>query len=1224
MTNSEFGGFDFTLSVLPIATLRLSKIFLLNNEDYQSLGGDNICGLDGIKQSVIVNSSDISHRALYNHTYENVIDGIDIAKLGNAVEQKSIRVIDFNHDYSLLPETVNSFDPNGDIYNQTTGLTSPKSGKLTLRSINLKGKGGSAVTPPIIFNYDYPDEDQYKGQIAVSSVPQASDRKGTIQISGNNLKIGDIIKFTVNGILYYCTILKLDTGTTYQVLYLDKLPGAISGYISATKTKNPPYNKDAYDMWGAYKSDYIQMNNENISRITTPISSQNTDVWSLRQIRSSLGAITKIDYESDDYNNSVLVKNSSFTISDIGPGNSGLKLTINNGGYDLRNILKAGNKIELLFLRYVTPSLWGDIAGFYEPYPVSNAIIKSVSDNSIEVTELGNLYESGDYGYGNVYSKSPIGGNVFIGNGNRFYGGGIRTKSISISDPIQKNTHITSYEYNKNASQSSGVTSFEPTTFPIYDFPNVPISELNAYKKVLYKSMHKLLTIAREIPSPGVMYEYVTVKDFVIGEDGEKRPVLGKSTYQYEVFNENMLGIKEYQFTQSASIDTRNISLIDYTTRVGNLKRIIHYDDKDKKLNETINHFLHDDESSKSFASNVESYQSKLGAFNYQGLIQERYADARRLVNGNNSFIKELMIMSQREQYPSIPLGTTIIDYKNGTKATSENLAFDFYSGTVIKSLTTDSYGNRFLSEVTPAYKKYPNSNMGLKVKNILNKNMLIQEATNYTFKVDGNNNKIGLVSANVQTWSNNVLVLTGDNAGSSIKQDGVNNLVGNVWRKQSAYKWLYSVASKDGLTPIGNFLAFDFSVGANNSSNWVKSSEITLYNVYSKDLEGIDINGNSATTKIGHNNSKVIVSGGPAKYNEIAFSGAEEIPDLNGKFSGNVSKGDATIINTIAHTGRQSLKTMNGQRGFIYTISSPNLIVGKDYVASVWVKNFTTSAPAASALYYKINGGAPIYSNVTSKKAGDWYLINLRIPGSQIPTGAVLEVGAVNNATSGEVYFDDFRFQPLNSSSLAYVYDPWTGELNYILDNNNLFSKYEYDNAGRLVKTSRETLNYGVKLVAESNYNYGQQYGSIEDWKRTGITRCQLINGVYTGFLEEEQKDTNSKSATYNSTRWVRTEQSANCRYTTIFLYTQVSSGYEMVLQNAYKSYTFSLPISGSMQQQELNILPGNYSVYVRSLSGNAPYGEYRVQVGGNTQSTPTGFSNVNLNADQTIMIYK
>lgn len=197
----------------------------------------------------------------------------------------------------------------------------------------------------------------------------------------------------------------------------------------------------------------------------------------------------------------------------------------------------------------------------------------------------------------------------------------------------------------------------------------------------------------------------------------------------------------------------------------------------------------------------------------------------------------------------------------------------------------------------------------------------------------------------------------------------------------------------------------------------------------------------------------------------------------------------------------------MNGQRGFIYTISSPNLIVGKDYVASVWVKNFTTSAPAASALYYKINGGAPIYSNVTSKKAGDWYLINLRIPGSQIPTGAVLEVGAVNNATSGEVYFDDFRFQPLNSSSLAYVYDPWTGELNYILDNNNLFSKYEYDNAGRLVKTSRETLNYGVKLVAESNYNYGQQYGSIEDWKRTGITRCQLINGVYTGFLEEEQK---------------------------------------------------------------------------------------------------------------------
>ena len=65
----------------------------------------------------------------------------------------------------------------------------------------------------------------------------------------------------------------------------------------------------------------------------------------------------------------------------------------------------------------------------------------------------------------------------------------------------------------------------------------------------------------------------------------------------------------------------------------------------------------------------------------------------------------------------------------------------------------------------------------------------------------------------------------------------------------------------------------------------------------------------------------------------------------------------------------------------------------------------------------------------------------------------------------------------PVESSMTSYVYNDWD-ELSYILGANNLATKYEYDDAGRLVKTYVETMDQngltgGFKLVKEINYNY-------------------------------------------------------------------------------------------------------------------------------------------------------
>ena len=61
----------------------------------------------------------------------------------------------------------------------------------------------------------------------------------------------------------------------------------------------------------------------------------------------------------------------------------------------------------------------------------------------------------------------------------------------------------------------------------------------------------------------------------------------------------------------------------------------------------------------------------------------------------------------------------------------------------------------------------------------------------------------------------------------------------------------------------------------------------------------------------------------------------------------------------------------------------------------------------------------------------------------------------------------------------VSYVYNQWD-ELSYILDNNNIYTFYEYDDAGRLTSTTRESFQQvygtgGVVKLAEVNYNYGK-----------------------------------------------------------------------------------------------------------------------------------------------------
>lgn len=210
------------------------------------------------------------------------------------------------------------------------------------------------------------------------------------------------------------------------------------------------------------------------------------------------------------------------------------------------------------------------------------------------------------------------------------------------------------------------------------------------------------------------------------------------------------------------------------------------------------------------------------------------------------------------------------------------------------------------------------------------------------------------------------------------------------------------------------------------------------------------------------------------SKYEEFTFSGAEDRLSVSSNFfGGEVALGSGTIVTTPVHTGTKALSVTSGY-GFVFKSSSLSpengVIANKTYRASVWANSTN------GRIYYKINGGtevcpAPVISSAVTVPGGTWYRIDLVIPIGAISNPAI-EVGV--KSASGTVVFDDFRFQPNDASVSAYVYNPLNFNLEYVLDNDNIYTRYEYNNRGLLVKTYAELIRYGgEKLMTESSDNF-------------------------------------------------------------------------------------------------------------------------------------------------------
>jgi Family of unknown function (DUF5977) len=793
-----------------------------------------------------------------------------------------------------------------------------------------------------------------------------------------------------------------------------------------------------------------------------------------------------------------------------------------------------------------------------------------------------------------AWMSNSYGGNLFINSTVPLYGGGIRVKSLSETEQmpgpapgtasVPGVTRTTSYTYTDNNGNCSGVSSYTPAlAVSCFDFPSqftyqfyqgINLS-VAAEKSLYYKSFRRiyennaslLFSIARELPAPGVMYSDVSVSWQVQNPDEpvpRNKDGASRTEYQFEVIKGNMVGriVPVLNPTQTGRTVTpaplydqsaRYYAMDKFISCIGNTKSIIQYDDKGNKLTETDNHYLHDNliNTDLMVQTFMTDYKNLLAQYNYQGYIQERFGEAKMVSQQNTSPTNGVNIqgvkltITGREEYPCIYTGQTVINYVNGTQTTSKNLAYDFYSGAVTETLETDAYGNNIRTETVPAYKQ--NLAMGLKVTNPNNLNMLTQAGETRVWKVDGSNNTVGLVSASVNTWTNQFAALDID--GSSHIQDGrMEGLFpnGNVWRMQNTYNWMVpNTPVSGGLTPSANYVPYKYTAGAVQDSRWVQTGAITTYDVFSKALEGTDINGIYSATRMNYGESKVILTGSPANYYEIAFSGAEDA-GLSQTGAAFVKAADGVVSSGtgVAHTGAQSLLLgVSGKKGFLYSVpvvasGAGGVVAGRTYTASVWVKPVGGTASNVN-LYYSVNGtikNTPASSAASSasstKIAGGWTLINMTVNGSDLTAGSTLNVWCENDHATATAYVDDMRFQPLNASTTAYVYDPFSGDLTDILDNNNLYTRFEYDAAGRLIHIYKEKLNSaqftgGEFKTKQYQYNYSApQFASAPVNESLSKNNCPLSgqvgslvpvsfpNGAYTSFFSPG--DANAIAAVY------------------------------------------------------------------------------------------------------------
>lgn len=791
---------------------------------------------------------------------------------------------------------------------------------------------------------------------------------------------------------------------------------------------NPAFNANQWDGWGMYNS------LGTTAASTHGGSETNADAWCLNKVTSPEGAIIDFVYERDSYSSisgNELSYGWTYSQDDVVLPTGGIYTVPTAAGS-----FAVGDAVHVTgFMNYkCSNGSWGPTT----PIDVTS-VVTSITNGLtlqhpfISLTAFTCQPENSKIDYIEIDVRKKI----------EKTGGNLRVASVQLSE-VGGQSIKTRYLYDGADNVSSGVVSQETEysrerDYDFYHWLQYPMTPV-FYKTVSVLS-GKLTTDS----------DYHTKQVFEFETPDTDQYVPGKIILQDKVLAMERGVSNNGPRTMRDYVSVYKHQIQDWTSKIGKLKSAKTYD-KQNVCRESLEYFY-------------TSEPKNTGVYNFQGISSEGtvmmdyatvYSSDGNL--GTNEFRYNKVQRTSILRYPYTL--EKVVATADGFTSSNENKSWDLATGMVLESVSTDRLGMSTLTVVEPAYTHYPE--LGSKVNNPLNRNMLSQTVASYVYRLGASGTPIGLISASATRWRkdwDNYRILNASGDAYTSGSDLADGQTG-VWRRADSYVWKGEYArlnTNDGTLSFSPSDKFNFTTLTNNVL-WQKIGDISRYNHYSFMLETEGFTGLYNTSKLGYGDQLQIASGSNARYMELAYSGAEDRASTK-FFGGEVSLG-AGIVVSGGHTGAKALSVSSG-KGFVYV--TDGLVEGSSYKACVWTNS------ANGRLYYRINGGSEVLSDPPreQRKIGGWYLLEM----ANIPYGASVEVGV--SSAGGGVLFDDFKFQPEDATVECYVYQSQSGRLTHVLGNDHTYTRFEYSDAGRMTKIYKESFRYGEKLISETRENY-------------------------------------------------------------------------------------------------------------------------------------------------------
>jgi len=205
------------------------------------------------------------------------------------------------------------------------------------------------------------------------------------------------------------------------------------------------------------------------------------------------------------------------------------------------------------------------------------------------------------------------------------------------------------------------------------------------------------------------------------------------------------------------------------------------------------------------------------------------------------------------------------------------------------------------------------------------------------------------------------------------------------------------------------------------------------------------------------------------ATNDQVAYCNFEETYSSgDDENKGNWSFSHSPVINLTAPMGEKCfrLKSEFGTGVVTFLQTKYALTSGKNYLFSFWLTD-----PVSSNNYPNIYNGTTLLPSYAPKKsANGWSYYEIAVTG----TGQKLKISLPVPATPISVIkeIDEVRLYPANAAMKSYDYDPATGNVKHMCDEQNNIQHFEYDGLGRL-KTIKDT---NGKILKAFTYQYQGQ----------------------------------------------------------------------------------------------------------------------------------------------------